>query len=115
MKTLLVTGAAGFIGSHLLDRILSRNLASIIAVDNFNDFYDPGVKRLNIAHHQGRDGFQLCEADITRWEDVDAICGSHRIDCIVHLAGYAGVRPSIQQPLLYEQTNVRGTYVLLEA
>jgi UDP-glucuronate 4-epimerase len=114
MKSLLVTGAAGFIGSHLLDRILSNNLATLVAVDNFNDFYDPKIKRSNVAQHWTTNGFHFHEADITSWDDMAAICGHNRFDCIVHLAAYAGVRPSLERPLLYERTNVRGTYLLLE-
>src|SRR5713226_5924890 len=115
MKSILVTGAAGFIGSHLVDRLLSGEIARVVALDNFNDFYDPAIKRSNVAHHLGNERFQLCEADITCWDDIDALCRQSRFDCVVHLAGYAGVRPSLQWPLVYEQANVRGTYVLLEA
>ena len=114
-RTILVTGAAGFIGSHLVDRLLSSENTSVVGVDNFNDFYDPAIKRSNLERALGTKDFRLCEADITSWGDIDSVCRQNRFDCLVHLAGYAGVRPSIEQPILYEQANVRGTYVVLEA
>jgi len=115
MRNILVTGAAGFIGSHLVDRLLSHGLARVVGVDNFNDFYDPAIKRRNLEHHSRDRAFRLFEADIARSADMDRLFGQNRFDCVVHLAGYAGVRPSLQWPLFYEEANVRGTYVLLEA
>jgi len=103
----LITGAAGFIGSHLTDWLLS-------GVDNFDDFYDPKIKRRNIAESLKNKNFQLTEADIRDSAAMDkAIADS--IDIIVHLAAKAGVRPSIAQPVLYADVNVNGTLVLLEA
>jgi len=109
----LVTGAAGFIGSHLCERLLSDGW-TVIGVDNFDDFYDPQIKRQNISKCLENEEFQLIEADI---RDVTAMDGAIRdsVDIIIHLAAKAGVRPSIAQPLLYADVNVNGTIVLLEA
>jgi len=109
----LVTGAAGFIGSHLCERLLSDG-CTVIGVDNFDDFYDPQIKRQNISKCLENEEFQLIEADI---RDVTAMDGAIRdsVDIIIHLAAKAGVRPSIAQPLLYADVNVNGTVALLEA
>lgn len=109
----LVTGAAGFIGSHLCERLLADGW-SVIAVDNFDDFYDPEMKRRNIGACLENTGFRLVEVDI---RDADAMIRSagDGVDVIVHLAARAGVRPSIEQPLLYADVNINGTMVLLEA
>lgn len=114
MKNILVTGGAGFIGSHLVDRLLSDGGARVTVVDNFNDFYDPSIKRANIATHLSRDEFELIEADIADSQAMSSLFAGARFDCVVHLAARAGVRPSLEDPLLYEQTNVRGTLTLLE-
>lgn len=106
-----MTGAAGFIGSHLVERLLDRGL-QVLGVDNFDEFYDPAVKRSNIASALDREGFQLVEADIRDREALDALPGEW--SCIVHLAARAGVRPSIEQPMLYQDVNVTGTQQLLE-
>jgi UDP-glucuronate 4-epimerase len=115
MKRILVTGGAGFIGSHLVDRLLGNGDARVTVVDNFNDFYDPAIKRANVASHLGRDEFDLVEADISDSQAMNELFARSRFDCVVHLAARAGVRPSLANPLEYEQTNVRGTFVLLEA
>jgi UDP-glucuronate 4-epimerase len=107
----LVTGAAGFIGSHLVERLLGRGLP-VVGIDNFDDFYDPAIKRQNLANVASNPGLQLVEADIRDHEALRALPDD--IDTVVHLAARAGVRPSIQQPLLYQDVNVRGTQELLE-
>jgi UDP-glucuronate 4-epimerase len=109
----LVTGAAGFIGSHLCERLLGEG-SVVLGVDNFDDFYGPQIKRSNIAGCLKNKNFQLVEADIRDLAAMDEIIGRD-IDIIVHLAARAGVRPSIAQPLLYADVNVNGTTVLLEA
>ncbi|MHC4737494.1 MAG: GDP-mannose 4,6-dehydratase [Planctomycetota bacterium] len=109
----LVTGAAGFIGSHLCERLLSENW-NVVGVDNFDDFYDPKIKHQNIESCLNNQNFQLVEADIRDGGAMDRIIGDG-IDTVVHLAARAGVRPSIAQPLLYADVNINGTLVLLEA
>jgi len=109
----LVTGAAGFIGSHLCERLLAENW-TVIGVDNFDDFYDPQIKHRNINACLKNENFQLIEGDIRDSTAIDKTIGSD-IEIIVHLAARAGVRPSIAQPVLYTDVNVNGTTVLLEA
>jgi UDP-glucuronate 4-epimerase len=109
----LITGAAGFIGSHLCERLLDDGW-KIVGVDNFDDFYDPQIKRRNIADCLKNKNFHLVEADIRDRAAMDDTAGKD-IDIIVHLAARAGVRPSIAQPLLYADVNVNGTMALLEA
>jgi UDP-glucuronate 4-epimerase len=109
---ILVTGAAGFIGSQLVDRLLEGG-ATVLGLDCFDDFYDPAVKRRNLSRALERPEFRLIEGDI-RDEDLFREAIAEPVDCIVHLAARPGVRPSIERPLLYQDVNVRGTQVLLE-
>lgn len=111
---ILVTGAAGFIGSHLCQRLLSDG-HHVFGLDNFNPSYDPRIKRDNIAEFSEHENFNLIEGDIRDNGCVDNIFNSGTIDMIIHLAARAGVRPSIEDPLTYNDVNVRGTLVLLEA
>jgi UDP-glucuronate 4-epimerase len=106
MKVLL-TGGAGFIGSHLLERLLARG-DDVAVIDDFNDYYDPAIKRRNLP----KSGFRLHEKDIRESADLVA---REKPDVLVHLAARAGVRPSLSQPALYESVNVQGTLGLLEA
>lgn len=108
----LVTGGAGFIGSHLVDRLLDEGWA-VTTLDNFDPFYLPSEKRANIARHRDYRTFTLADADL---RDEGAVAAALRddYDVVVHLAARAGVRPSIAQPLLYQDVNVRGTQILLE-
>jgi UDP-glucuronate 4-epimerase len=115
MKDFLVTGGAGFIGSHVVDQLLKEPDARVTVVDNFNDFYDPAIKRANIAAHLDRSNFEVIEADITDAQAMNELFARANFDCVVHLAARAGVRPSLANPLAYEDTNVRGTFNLLEA
>jgi UDP-glucuronate 4-epimerase len=114
MKSVLVTGGAGFIGSHLVERLLGEGLWRVHVVDDFNDFYDPAVKRRNVAPHLSREDFRLTEADIRDRDALESVFRESAFDCVVHLAARAGVRPSLVEPLLYAETNIRGTLNLLE-
>ncbi len=107
----LVTGGAGFIGSNLVEHLLAQGL-TVTVVDDFNDFYDPAVKRRNVARFAGK--AQVVEADIREAGKLRAVFEGNRFDALVHLAARAGVRPSLQQPLLYTETNIVGTQNLLE-
>jgi UDP-glucuronate 4-epimerase len=113
-RNILVTGGAGFIGSHLVDRLLAEGGRRVTVVDDFNDFYDPGMKRANVAEHLKREEYRLVEADIRDREALARVFAETRFDCVVHLAARAGVRPSLSEPLLYNETNVTGTLHLLE-
>lgn len=109
----LVTGGAGFIGSHVCERLVDRG-DDIVIVDSFEPFYDPAVKRRNIEAVMGSGKAQLIEADIADAPRIEAAAGTDGIDAIIHLAGRAGVRPSLEHPLDYVRTNVEGTSSLLE-
>lgn len=113
MKRAIVTGAAGFIGSHLCESLL-RDQWHVLGVDCFDDFYDPSVKRQNIAGFSSHPNFELMDVDIRDESAMDVALG-RGADVTVHLAARAGVRPSIERPLLYQDVNIRGTNVLLEA
>lgn len=109
----LVTGGAGFIGSHLCERLLTLG-HTVVALDNFNDYYNPNLKWRNVELLRQRAEFTLAEADILDRPRLQELFGAQRFDAILHLAARAGVRPSILQPLLYEQVNIQGTMNLLE-
>src|ERR671917_153107 len=114
MRNILVTGGAGFIGSHLVERLLGEGLWRVTVVDDFNDFYDPAVKRANVRAFEGREAFRLVEADIRDRAALARAFDGERFDVIVHLAARAGVRPSLAEPVLYAETNIGGTLNLLE-
>jgi UDP-glucuronate 4-epimerase len=111
---LLVTGGAGFIGSHVADRLLARG-DRVVVLDDFNDFYDPRRKRDNVAPHLRHSRYRLVEGDIRDRGLVFRLFAEERFDAVVHLAARAGVRPSIAQPVLYEEVNCVATWHLLEA
>ncbi|MFC1925775.1 GDP-mannose 4,6-dehydratase [Chloroflexota bacterium] len=113
MKTVLVTGGAGFIGSHLIDRLLEAG-HHIICLDNFDPYYDPQIKRGNIEHNLKNGSFELIERDIRDKEKSEEVFHTYSIDTIVHLAARAGVRASIENPALCQDVNIRGTLNLLE-
>jgi UDP-glucuronate 4-epimerase len=113
-KQFLVTGGAGFIGSHLVDRLLAQSPARVVVVDNFDEFYDPQIKRANIAAHVRRRDYRLAGVDIRDYEALKQIFAEHHFDAIIHLAARAGVRPSLSEPRLYTEVNINGTINLLE-
>jgi len=113
-KRFLVTGGAGFIGSHLVDRLLAEDPARVVVVDNFDEFYDPQIKRLNISDHVKRQAYRLVMADIRDYGALKRIFAEHHFDAIIHLAAKAGVRPSVSEPRVYTEVNVNGTMNLLE-
>jgi UDP-glucuronate 4-epimerase len=112
-KKFLVTGAAGFIGSHLCERLIAEGHTAV-GLDNFDPFYDRKIKESNIKTLIKSGKFKIVEGDIRDAACVDSICKSG-IDAIVHLAAKAGVRPSIADPLGYADCNINGTMVLLES
>ncbi len=114
MRKILITGGAGFIGSHLVDKLLAEGDWRVTVVDDFNDFYEPAIKRANISRHQENSSYRVSEVDIRQKAALEKVFAASDFDCIVHLAARAGVRPSLEQPLLYSETNVQGTLNLLE-
>ncbi|MCG0275501.1 MAG: GDP-mannose 4,6-dehydratase [Thermosediminibacteraceae bacterium] len=112
MKHALITGGAGFIGSHLIDRLLAEGW-KVTNVDNFDNFYDRAIKEKNIKAHFDYDNYVLVEADIRDLDNLkEKLTGDY--DVIVHLAAKAGVRPSIKDPVTYQEVNVKGTQNMLE-
>lgn len=114
MKNFLVTGGAGFIGSHLVDRLLASDAECITVIDDFNHFYDPSIKRANIREQLDDSRYDIFEVDIRDRAALEEVFDGNDFDCIVHLAARAGVRPSLSEPQLYVETNVNGTLNLLE-
>ncbi|GFN34114.1 GDP-mannose 4,6-dehydratase [Paenibacillus xylaniclasticus] len=137
MKTYCVTGGAGFIGSHWCERLLSLG-HRVVCIDNFADFYDYRIKVSNVLQSTGtkrakmssrnkeddlrelpslvnRTNYKLVVADIRNADELESVFAQEKIDAVIHLAAMAGVRPSIADPLLYEEVNVRGTMQVLEA
>jgi UDP-glucuronate 4-epimerase len=110
----LVTGGAGFIGSHLVERLLGEG-HRIVCLDNFDNFYNPALKRRNLARASQNPEFKLVEGDLRDEKLLGGIFDHEKIDRVVHLAARAGVRPSLQYPALYADVNIRGTICLLEA
>jgi UDP-glucuronate 4-epimerase len=109
---ILVTGGAGFIGSHLVEALLAQS-TRVSVIDDFNDFYDPLIKEKNLEPIRTR--ISVHKIDIRDKEAVAEVVSAEKPDVIVHLAARAGVRPSVQNPELYLDTNVKGTFYLLEA
>ena len=113
-KNYLVTGGAGFIGSHFVDMLLSEG-NNVITIDNFDNFYSRDVKLKNIARALTFDTFQLVEGDIRDRKILDDLFSNNYFDVVVHLAAKAGVRPSIEDPEGYYDVNINGTLNILEA
>ena len=114
MKKFLVTGAAGFIGSWLTERLLDRGDA-VVGFDNFDPFYDRAIKERNLQVASENDRFELIEGDLRDRSAVTRLFDAERFDAVVHLAARAGVRPSLDDPAGYCETNLTGTAHLLEA
>ncbi|MCE9546580.1 MAG: GDP-mannose 4,6-dehydratase, partial [Planctomycetia bacterium] len=113
--SILVTGGAGFIGSHFVELLLAQTDAPLVCLDNFNDYYSPAMKRQNVAGFATSPRVTMAEVDFCDAAAVDVLFARHRFESIVHLGAYAGVRPSIERPLVYQKANVEGTLVMLEA
>jgi len=113
-RSLLVTGGAGFIGSHLVERLLEGG-SRVVVLDSFDSFYDPAIKRRNIETAVRHPRYRLVEGDIRDARGVEELFAAERFGTVVHLAARAGVRPSIEEPELYASVNVDGTTTLLEA
>jgi UDP-glucuronate 4-epimerase len=111
----LVTGGAGFIGSHVCEKLLNDG-HEVCAFDDLNDFYDPAIKQRNILDIQSlAKPFTFIQGDLTQVDDVEEAFGSLPFDQVIHLAARAGVRPSLAEPALYQRVNVEGTVNILEA
>lgn len=110
---ILVTGGAGFIGSHVVEHLLGRG-DTVWCIDNFNPYYHPSRKRENVAPFLANPHFNIYEDDIRNAEAIETILAGAQIDAVIHLAAMAGVRHSLSNPALYEEVNVRGTLNLLE-
>lgn len=112
-RTYLVTGGAGFIGSSLADFLLKKDY-KVVVIDNFCDFYDPSIKRNNVNDNLDNPNYKLYEIDLRCKSDVEKVFRENKIDVVIHLAAMAGVRPSIENPILYQEVNCIGTQNLLE-
>ncbi len=113
--SILVTGGAGFIGSHLIELLLKECDSPIVCLDNFNDYYDPALKRTNVAGFENNRRVSVIEGDFCDFETTERLFARHRFQHVLHLGAYGGVRYSVDNPAIYQQTNVGGTLSLLEA
>lgn len=113
--SILVTGGAGFIGSHFIERLLRERAEPIVCVDNFNDLYDPAIKRRNVSAFAGNSRVTLIEGDFCDAEAMRRLFAQRDFSHVVHLGAYAGVRASVANPLVYQRVNVGGSLALLEA
>ncbi len=114
--SVLVTGGAGFIGSHLIELLLvEKPDVEIVCLDDFNAYYDPALKRANVSRLVSEPRVSIVEGSVCDATLVERLFDQRRFRQVVHLGGYAGVRASLAMPLVYEEANVRGTLVLLEA
>lgn len=113
MKTYFITGGAGFIGSTLSEKIIEQG-DKVVAVDNFCEFYNPHIKENNIKELVKNPNFRLYKKDIRDRQAIKEIFDENKIDVVMHLAAMAGVRPSIENPILYQEVNCMGTQNVLE-
>ena len=114
-KKILLTGGAGFIGSHLAEYLLSEGVWDLTIIDDMNDFYSPEIKSQNLEIIGSKGEFRFIKADICDKRTVNGLFAETDFDVVVHLAARAGVRPSLLEPGLYYETNIIGTLNLLEA
>ncbi len=112
--TILLTGGAGFIGSHLTDQLLTDG-HTVICLDNIDDYYEPALKRANVALYITHPNFLFVLGDVRDGALLNSLFGQYPIQAVIHLAARAGVRPSVQNPSLYVDVNINGTLTLLEA
>ena len=110
---ILVTGGAGFIGSHLVERLV-RDGHHVSVVDNLDDFYEESIKRTSLEEMRGRGAFAFHQTDIRDRQALESVFGAETPEAVVHMAARAGVRPSLADPQLYESINVGGTVNVLE-
>ncbi|NOZ81502.1 MAG: SDR family NAD(P)-dependent oxidoreductase, partial [DPANN group archaeon] len=110
---ILVTGGAGFIGSHVAEALLARG-DRVTVIDNLDPYYDPAQKQANLDLLMKKKGFTFLNVDITDFDAVDKVFSGRQFDAIIHLAAKVGVRSSLEDPLGYYETNVKGTLILLE-
>jgi len=110
---ILITGAAGFIGSHLAESLLNES-HEIVGFDNFDPFYDRAIKERNLEKSLSNGSFKLIEGDLNNSGDMENLFSGQKYDTVIHLAAKAGVRPSIENPLDYTKVNIQGTQNLLE-
>src|SRR5262245_10949462 len=115
MPSLLVTGGAGFVGSHLVELLLKTTDRRLVVLDNFNDYYNPQLKRQNAAAFAGNARVALVEADFRDAAVCREILAGHQVRQIVHLGAYPGVPYSLKAPQVYIDNNITGTVSLLEA
>ena len=113
MTTYFITGGAGFIGSTLSEKLLKKEY-KVIVIDNFCDFYNPKIKENNIKDLEKHENFKIYRADIRDRQAIKKIFDENKIDIVMHLAAMAGVRPSIENPILYQEVNCMGTQNILE-
>ena len=113
MTTYFITGGAGFIGSSLTKKLL-ENGKKVVTIDNFCDFYNPKIKENNIKEFEENQNYKIYRADIRDRQAIKKIFDENEIDIVMHLAAMAGVRPSIENPILYQEVNCMGTQNLLE-
>ena len=113
--SILVTGGAGFIGSHLIELLAKQTDQPLVCLDNFNDYYDPRLKRKNAETLRKLASVSIVEGDFCDVDFAHELFAAHKVERVVHLGAYAGVRISVERPAIYQHTNVGGTLSLLEA
>lgn len=113
MEVYFITGGAGFIGSNLTERLLNEG-KKVVVLDNFCDFYDPLIKENNIKKYLENKNYKLYRGDIRNKDDIEKVFCENKVDIVIHLAAMAGVRPSIENPVLYQEVNGIGTQNILE-